>query len=274
MDYITIKNLKIFAHHGVLPEETKNGQDFYVNAKLYLDLSFAGKTDDLTQSVHYGEVSLFIEQYMKQNTFQLLESVAENMSRAILLAYPLIEQIDLSISKPNAPIPLCFEDVSVSVTRKYETAILAVGSNIGDKEGFLQLAVDELQNAKGVTLLNQSSILRTEPYGGVEMDEFLNGVFKVRTVLSPLELLDLCHTIEQKAGRERTIHWGPRTLDLDIIFYGQLIMKTRDLIIPHIDMCNRDFVLEPLNEIEPGWIHPVYQKTVWQLFEEYKKVRE
>ena len=105
----------------------------------------------------------------------------------------------------------------------------------------------------------------TKPYGGVEQDDFVNGAIALKTLLSPQELLEKLHEIEQHANRERIIHWGPRTLDLDIIFYDKLVYEDENLIIPHIDMQNRDFVLAPMNQIAPYLRHPVLNQTISQL---------
>lgn len=108
----------------------------------------------------------------------------------------------------------------------------------------------------------------TEPYGGVEQDDFLNGAIEAETFLSPDALLHKLHAIEQEAGRERKIHWGPRTLDLDILLYDHEIIDTEKLTIPHIDMQNRQFVLEPLSQLAPAYMHPVLHKTISQLLAE------
>ena len=98
--------------------------------------------------------------------------------------------------------------------------------------------------------------------------DFLNGMIQVKTLLTPWELLELLHQIEQRAGRERLVHWGPRTLDLDIIFYDDWVVDTKELQIPHPDMQNRDFVLKPLAELAPFLRHPLQNKTVRQMLEE------
>ena len=94
------------------------------------------------------------------------------------------------------------------------------------------------------------------------MDNFLNGVARIRTLLKPHELLKVCGEIEHELGRERLVRWGPRTLDMDILFYDQLILYDECLTIPHIDIKNRDFVLKPMTEIAPGFVHPLYKKTM------------
>ena len=103
-----------------------------------------------------------------------------------------------------------------------------------------------MKKTKGCRIEAVSDYLVTEPYGVTDQDEFLNGVLKMRTLLSPEELLERLHQLEQEANRERIIHWGPRTLDLDILFYDQEIIDTADLHVPHPDMQNREFVLAPV----------------------------
>ncbi len=270
MDKIQIKGLKVFAHHGVYPQESAQGQDFYVDVCLETDTRPAGLRDDLGQSVDYGELCIFIDRYMKKHTYKLLEAVTENLAREILLRYPRAVSAEISVSKPHAPIPLPFEDVRVTVKRSWHEAYISFGSNLGDREEYIRKGLETLQHETDVFLLRTSSIIETEPYGGVEMDPVLNGVAKIRTLLTPYELLALCNRIEEEAGREREVHWGPRTLDFDILFYDKLVLEDEYLTIPHIDLKNRDFVLEPMAEIAQGFVHPVYQKTMADLLKELK----
>ena len=114
-DEIRIDELEIFAHHGVYDFETKNGQNFYINAVLYTDTSKAGKTDELTNSTNYGEVCAFITEFLTKNTYKLLEAAAEHVVEAALLQFPLVKGISLEIRKPQAPIPLPFGSVSVKI---------------------------------------------------------------------------------------------------------------------------------------------------------------
>ena len=115
-----------------------------------------------------------------------------------------------------------------------------------------------------------SKIIETKPYGYEDQDSFLNGVICFETLYSPAELLSFLQRLEQegKRSRESEIHWGPRTIDLDILFYGDEIIQKRDLIIPHKEINLRRFVLEPLYEVAPFKIHPVFGKTVAELFSE------
>ena len=265
MDKIQIKGLEIFANHGVFPEENVLGQKFVISATLYTDTRKAGLTDELTASIHYGEVSQMITEYTKKHTFKLLEALAENLCQMLLETIPLLQKITLRIEKPWAPVGLPLDTVAVEITRSWHTAYVAFGSNLGDKKKYLDDGIQALKDTPHCRMETISEYLVTEPYGGVEQDNFLNGVLKLRTLLTPEELLDRLHEIEAAANRERIVHWGPRTLDLDILFYDSEIIDTPDLHIPHIDMENRDFVLIPMAEIAPYYRHPVLNRTMDQL---------
>ena len=150
MDKIRIENLEIFAKHGVFPEENFLGQKFVLSAVLHTDTRKAGLTDELSYSVHYGEVSHLIKKVVEENTWKLLETVAEATAKAILLSYPMVSQVDLTIKKPWAPIGLPIETVSVEISRSWHKAYLSVGSNMGDKEAMLKQGIRELQEQKSI----------------------------------------------------------------------------------------------------------------------------
>lgn len=267
-DQIKITDLEVFANHGVFPEENKLGQKFLVSAVLYTDTRKAGKTDDLTASIHYGEVSAFITKYMKEHTYQLLERVAETLAEEMLKSISGLCKIDLEIKKPWAPVGLPLKTVSVKISREWHTTYIALGSNIGDSETYLNEAVEKIGQIPTCTVEKVSSYLVTEPYGVTDQPDFLNACLKLRTLLYPEELLKELNRIEKEAGRERIIHWGPRTLDLDILLYDDIVLEEDDLCIPHVEMHKRGFVLEPLAEIAPYKRHPVYGKTVREMLEE------
>lgn len=264
-DEIQIKDLEVYANHGVFPEETKLGQRFLVSLTMYVNTRHAGRTDCLNHSINYGDVCMFITRYMKENTYKLIEAAAEHLAEALFEHYSLLHGVTLELKKPWAPIGLPLKTVSVKITRFWHTAYIGLGSNLGDKRGYLDQAVKSLNEISGCHVEKVSSYLVTEPYGGVEQDDFLNACLILKTLLSPQELLESLHESEQAAHRERLVHWGPRTLDLDILMYDDLILETDDLIIPHVEMHLRDFVLRPLQEIAPNKRHPVYQKTMTQL---------
>lgn len=265
MDEIKIDNLEVYAYHGVYEREKEKGQTFFVNVVLYTDISKAGAKDDLELSTDYGRVCTFITSWMTEHRYDLLEAVAERLSQAILLRFPLIQALDLEIRKPEAPIPLPFESVSLKIHRGWHQVYLSVGSNMGDRNQHIQNAIDALCAKRRIKDVVISKLIETKPYGGVEQEDFLNGAISLKTLLSPTDLLQFLHKIEAAENRERLIHWGPRTLDLDILFYDKLIYEDKDLIIPHADLENRSFVLEPLSELAPNFRHPILNRTVTQM---------
>lgn len=271
LDRIHIKNLEVFGKHGVFPEENRLGQKFLINATFYTNTREAGLKDDLTKSIHYGEVSHFMTSFMMEHTFQLIETAAEQMARAVLLQFPRMEQIKLEILKPWAPIGLPLESVSVEVTRGWHQAFVAIGSNLGDRGEYINNGIEAVRQLEDCVVEQVSNIITTKPYGVTDQPDFLNGMMAVRTLLSPQELLTQLQRIEQEAKRERILRWGPRTLDLDIIFYDDRVIDSENLQIPHPDMQNRDFVLKPLAELAPYLRHPLLHKTVGQMLEELEK---
>ena len=141
---------------------------------------------------------------------------------------------------------------------------IALGSNMGEGRKNLDLAI-KMMNERGVLVEKVSTYIETEPYGYTEQDNFVNAVCIAETKLSPRELLEVLLKIELDMGRVRIIKWGPRLIDLDILFYEDLIIDEEDFKVPHIEIQKRSFVLEPMNEISPDKIHPVFKKTVHQL---------
>lgn len=271
MDQICIKRLEVFAKHGVLPEENALGQKFLISVTMYCDTKKAGTSDAIADSVNYAEVSALLERETQTNVFHLLEKLAWHLARKILLAYPQIKKVDLEIEKPWAPVLLPMETVSVKISRFWNTAYLSIGSNMGDKKENLIQAIRLLEADEETTVIRQSAFIQTEPYGYTDQDEFLNGALELQTLRSPEELLELIGQIEQKLKRERVIHWGPRTIDLDIILFNDEVIQTEKLTIPHVEMAKRMFVLEPLCEIAPYAVHPVYHKTVTELKEQLER---
>ncbi len=268
MDIIRIENLEVFANHGVFEEEVNLGQKFLVSVGLFFDASSAGRTDDLNRSVNYAEVCSDITGWMKTNRCRLIETVAERLASKLLHDRPIVRSVEVTVKKPWAPIGLPLECVSITIERGWHTAYLSIGSNIGDKRKYLLDGIACLKDHDDIRVLDVSEFCETKPYGGVEQDDFLNGAVKLETLLSPPRLLEVLHEAENIAGRERGVHWGPRTLDMDILLYDDLVMSEKDLTIPHCDMENRDFVLRPMKEIAPYAVHPVLGKTMSRLLDE------
>lgn len=145
-------------------------------------------------------------------------------------------------------------------------AYIALGTNLGDKRRQLENALAALQQA-GVTVRRVSPFIETEPYGVTDQPAFLNGVCEVETTLSPQELLAILLKIETQQGRVRTRHWGPRVIDLDLLLYDDQIIDEPNLQVPHPDMENRGFVLQPLAAIAPQVVHPKLGQTIEMLWQ-------
>ena len=143
-------------------------------------------------------------------------------------------------------------------------AYIALGSNLGDKEATLRQALKMLL-VKGLQIRSVSSFFKTEPYGVTDQPEFINAVACVKTDLAPEKLLKLLLDTELEMGRVRLRHWGERNIDLDLLLYDDLIYYSEKLVLPHPDMQNRLFVLQPLSEIAADKIHPVYKKSIQNL---------
>jgi 2-amino-4-hydroxy-6-hydroxymethyldihydropteridine diphosphokinase len=142
-------------------------------------------------------------------------------------------------------------------------AYISAGSNLGNREAHLEHALDELEQAG--TVLQASSCFETEPVGYADQPWFLNLAIELETRLTPSGLLHLCLGIEASRDRERSFPNAPRTLDLDILLYGDFVVQEEKLIIPHPRLVERRFVLEPLAEIAPDLLHPVLKKSVRSL---------
>lgn len=271
MDSIVIEDLKIYANHGVYEFEKENGQNFYISAKLNLDIQKAAISDDLADTVNYALVSEKIAAFVKEKSLDLIETLADGIAVMLLDNYEMVESVDVTVKKPEAPINMEFGNVYVMVSRKKHKAYIAYGSNLGDSESYIKAAKDMLSKNKYCKLLNESSLYKTTAYGVTDQPDFYNGIFELETYLEAFNLLDLLHDIEKACKRVRKEHWGPRTIDLDIILYDDLVLDTKELTIPHSDMANRDFVLEPLSEIAGYLRHPLTKMTISQMASKVKE---
>ncbi len=144
------------------------------------------------------------------------------------------------------------------------TVHIGIGSNLHNREENCERAVSILDK-NGIRVTKRSSMIETEPWGIEEQPKFINMAVEAETLHSPEKLLEVLKDIEKEIGREPTLRWGPRSIDLDILFYDDLALNTRELEIPHPGIAERDFVLKPLAEIAPDKIHPTLEKSVKEL---------
>ncbi len=264
-DRITISGLVARGHHGVLAEERRDGQDFVVDAEVELDTRAAAATDDLSRSIHYGELATALAEAVRTEPVDLLETLAERLAR-ICLADERAVAARVVVHKPQAPIPETFADVAVTVRRARaevypapRDGVLALGSNLGDRAATLAAAVRQLAGVDGLDVLAVSPVVETDPVlapGSPPQPEYLNAVVAVRASLTPQALLAACLSVERAHGRERRVRWAARTLDVDVVSYGGLLLETPDLVLPHPRAAARAFVLAPWVALDPGALLP------------------
>lgn len=144
-------------------------------------------------------------------------------------------------------------------------AFIGLGSNLGQREDFIERAIVSLAEAPGISLCRQARLYETEPVGVQDQPWFLNTVVEIETDVAPYELLSLCKQIERSVGRQERERYGSREIDVDILLYDELVVNEPDLQIPHAQLHRRRFVLVPLAEIAPGQSHPVFQRTIIEL---------
>lgn len=255
-DRIEINGLRVTAVVGALEHERQAAQPLQIDLSLDVDLHDAGRSDELSETVHYGDVTEQVARLVTESKDILLERLAERIAETVL-RFDRVDAVDVTVTKLRPPIPAVVENTAVRVHRSVaeaglhpvdrHTAILALGSNLGDREGYLRFAVDELG-----PVLAQSHVYETAPVGGPDdQGAYLNMVIVVETSLDPFALLRRCNRVEAAALRQRVVHWGPRTLDVDVLFYDDVTIDSPELIVPHPRIEERRFVLSPLSDVAP-----------------------
>lgn len=272
MDKIYIKDLEVYAFHGVNKEEKNMGQRFLISLELSLDLRTAGISDDLTKTVNYAELCINIEKEFIKKKFDLIEAAGQSLANYILLNYELVNKVKVLLKKPWAPIGKPIDYAAVEMERCWHKVYIALGTNMGDKEHNIKEALDKL-NSDACKVVKVSNKYTTKPVGYTDQDDFFNCSAELKTTLTPEELIEFMLNIEKDLKRERTIKWGPRTIDLDILLYDDIITSSEKIIIPHPRMHERLFVLKPLSEIAPYVMHPILNKRILEIEKEVSKVQ-
>jgi len=250
-DRIVLQGISAHGFHGVLDFEKTIGQDFVVDVTLDVDLRRAGRSDLLAHTVSYAEVAVDIVGLITGPSLDLIESLAEQIAAAALRR-PLVQAVEVTVHKPQAPVGVPLGDVLVKVERyRDERVVIALGANLGAVRPTLEAAVRTLADVDGLRITAVSDLFETDPVGGPDQPVYLNAVVLARTRLAPFTLLTELHAIEADHGRVRETRWGARSLDLDLIQYGdpgsgsELLSQDPELMLPHPRAHERAFVLAP-----------------------------
>jgi 2-amino-4-hydroxy-6-hydroxymethyldihydropteridine diphosphokinase/dihydroneopterin aldolase len=282
LDRISIVGLRVRGRHGVFEHERMTGQDFVVDAVLWLDTAAAAAADDLSLTADYGGIADRLASIVSGEPVALIETLADRLATACL-ADPAVQEAEVTVHKPHAPVSQQVADIAVTIRRRAASAaqpgsalpegapeqtadtgvgadrerpvVLAVGSNLGDRMTNLQLGIDVLAGG-GLTLCAVSSVYETDPVGGEGQGDYLNAVLLAVSALSARDILARCAAAEAAAGRVRTVRWGPRTLDVDVITCGDETSADPTLTLPHPLAHERAFVLAPWLEVDPHAVLP------------------
>lgn len=249
-DRIFVSNLCLFGRHGVLKEESTLGQKFFVDIDCMVDMEDALRDDDYRRTVGYERLCAVASEVSAATRFNLIETLADRIAGKILDSFPSVSEVSVRIRKPSAPIAAPLDHVGVEARRfrRMEFA-LSLGSNVGNKIANIRSAIARLDSEAGIEIEAVSHLYKTAPWGKTDQDWFINACLRGTTSLAPQVLLRRCQAIEIQVGRLPGVHWGPRIIDIDILYAGDTTLRTAELTLPHPEMLNRVFVLLPLAEI-------------------------
>jgi dihydroneopterin aldolase / 2-amino-4-hydroxy-6-hydroxymethyldihydropteridine diphosphokinase len=279
LDRISIVGLRVRGSHGVFARERVAGQDFIVDAVLWLDTAAAAAADDLSLTADYGAIADRLAAIVGGEPVALIETLADRLAAACL-ADPAVREAEVTVHKPQAPVSQQVADIAVTIRRPSQagqlapglltgaaesaagasvagerTVVLSLGSNLGNRMTNLQLGLDVLAGG-GLTPSAVSSVYETDPVGGEDQGDYLNAVLLAASALPARDILARCAAAEAAAGRVRTVRWGPRTLDVDIITCGAETSADPQLTLPHPRAHERAFVLAPWLELDPQAVLP------------------
>ncbi|WP_296665973.1 2-amino-4-hydroxy-6-hydroxymethyldihydropteridine diphosphokinase [Demequina sp.] len=294
LDQIIVQGIRMTAFHGVYAPEKESGQLFLADVVAHVSTRAAATRDELRRTANYSDIADRAADVLGGDPADLLETVAEHIARSVL-EMEGVHCVDVVVHKPQAPLHVEFRDVMVKIRRDMKSgslwadkrigssaggsgdpfgappramdpadeqplkpvmAYLALGGNIGDVDTTFREALWEMHKIPGIAVQRASSLFKTAPVGGPDQDDFLNVVVEVQTALAPRELLAACQGVEVLHGRERLEENGPRTLDIDIVAFGDLVLDTEDLTVPHPRATERAFVMQPWATLVPEFVVP------------------
>ena len=260
-DRIELRGLRASGHHGALPGEQDQPQPFEIDLDIEADIGRATETDALADTVDYGAIAAAAAQVVTGERWNLLERIAQRVADKVLAADHRVAAIGVTVRKLRPPVPLDLATAGVRVRREraVRRAFLGLGANLGDRERALREAVAALPDVVAV-----SALYETEPVGGPPgQPPYLNLVVELATGRTPRQLLDLAHQVEAAAGRDRSgeVRFGPRPLDVDVLWIDGVRVDEPDLVVPHPRLFERRFVLTPLRDLAPELLPDGWEET-------------
>jgi len=253
---ISIRGIEVWAYHGVFDEERRDGQPFRVDLTWWQDVITPARIDDVTRTIDYAEVAMFVVKLLRAEPVNLIETLAVRVQDALLERFGMAA-VAVTVHKPHAPLAVEFEDVSattpvVARSRPDRTVVFSLGSNIEPRRDYLQFGVTALAATPGLDQVRVSPVYETAPQGVADQPDFLNAVVLARSALPALGLLWRGLQIEMAAHRTRAAEHGPRTLDIDLIGVGDETWDSPELTLPHPRAAHRAFVLVPWLDVAPA----------------------
>lgn len=246
---------------GCFEHERNAKQDLDIS--LELELGAIDTKDNVANTVDYWKVCDLVKEFVEQSSYILLETLADNISNLLFNKYILIKAVKVSINKLSLSNQKSRNiKCHLHKKRQYKVAI-ALGSNMNSPRQQIISAIELMHEF--ITHLKIGKIYKSSPFGFTEQEDFYNTCISGYTELEPEQLLIALKKLEKQQGKQELFANGPRIIDLDIVFFEDYNLTSGWLQIPHPAMHERDFVLLPLSDIEPDWIHPVKQQTVKKL---------
>lgn len=274
-DSIVLTGLKISCIIGIFEWERKRKQDVVIDLKLPCDIRRAALRDHIRDTVDYKKIAKATIAFVEKSEFQLIETLAERLASFLLENFDLTE-IELGVSKPGAIRGS--QNVGIQIHRysnhfqQKEMVFLGLGSNVNPRQN-LGVALAEIQ--KRFSIRGLSHVYETSPVGYARQVAFWNLVAGVETNESPRTIRKWLGTVEAMAGRHRSTNPNaPRTLDIDLLLWGDRIEKNKSFNLPHPDIATKAFALFPLLEINPNLVHPGLQKPLIELGVQFKDSKQ
>ena len=282
-DIIQIKGLQVYGHSGVSAEEKSLPQQLIVDADMMTApagmrnvrpfmsaVRTAAVHDDIAATVDYGAVCHMIKAYIEKHTHSLIETLVEGLAAHLLLNVPHLSGVRLTLQKPEAPIGLPVRTVAIQIERRWHIAYVALWSSTSEKKSILDEALAALGGMEGCTLGDTSSYAADAFHGKDAHDVPSFAAACLRTILDPFALASklsaLAAAVEKKEPGK-----GTGALEAAILLYDDEVISYEGIHIPHPDLPDSEYMLRPLSELAPYFLHPVLHKTMLQLFEETER---